>query len=77
MIFLAFARNDDIIDISGDIVAHLVFENLLGQVGECQAGIFESFEHPYEAVCAEGGDEAGTGLVFLFHMDLVVTREAV
>jgi hypothetical protein len=30
-----------------------------------------------KAVHAEGGDEAGAGLVFLFHMDLVITREVV
>ena len=77
MIFLAFACNDDIIDISEDIVAHSVFENLLGEVGECRAGIFESFEHPYEAVRGEGGNETGASLVFLFHVDLVITREAV
>jgi hypothetical protein len=77
VIFLAFARNDDIIDISEDIVAHLVFENLLGEVGECRASIFESFEHAYEAVCVEGGNETGASLVFLFHVDLVITREAV
>jgi hypothetical protein len=32
-----------------------------------------AFGHPHEAVHDEGDDEAGTGLVFLFHMNLVVT----
>jgi hypothetical protein len=33
--------------------------------------------HPDEAVRAVGCDEAGAGLVFLFHVYLVIAREAV
>jgi hypothetical protein len=40
VIFLAFSRNDDIIDICKDITAHLVLENLHGEAGECQVDIF-------------------------------------
>ena len=77
MIFLAFTRNDDVVHISEGIVSHLVFKDLLGEAGKSRAGALESLGHLYEAVRVEGGDEAGTSLVFLFHMNLVVTREAV
>ena len=77
MIFLSFTRNDDVVHISEDIAAHLAFEDLLGEAGKCRASVLESLGHPYEAVRAKGGDEAGAGLVFLFHMDLVITQEVV
>jgi hypothetical protein len=37
----------------------------------------ESLGHLYERVHVEGCAEAGASLVFLFHMDLVVAREAI
>jgi hypothetical protein len=39
--------------------------------------VFESFWHPDKAVRAEGCDKACVGLVFLFHVNLVVTGEAI
>ena len=40
-------------------------------------GVLESLRHPDKAVHAEGCDEAGAGLIFLFHVYLVVAGEAV
>jgi hypothetical protein len=37
---------------------------------------FYSFGHPYEAVRAKGGNETSASIVFLFHVDLVITRES-
>jgi hypothetical protein len=39
--------------------------------------IFEAFEHAYEAVCAEGCDEARLRLVLMFHVYLVVPQKTV
>ena len=52
---LAFTCNDDVVHISEDVAAYLVFEDLLGEVGKIRAGVLESLGHSYEAVRAEGG----------------------
>jgi hypothetical protein len=54
VVLLAFTRHDDVIHISEDVAAYLVFEDLLGEAGESRTGVLESLGHLYEIVHAEG-----------------------
>ena len=77
MVLLALAGDDDVVHICEYISANLPLEHCFGKPGEGGPGVLESLRHSDEAVCAEGCYKAGASLVFLLHVYLVVTGEAV
>jgi hypothetical protein len=77
MVLLAPAGDDDVVHICEYISADLPLEHCFGKPREGGPGVLESLRHPDEAICAEGCYEAGAGLVFLLHIYLMVTGEAV
>jgi hypothetical protein len=77
MVRLALAGDDDVVHICEYISANLPVEHCLGKPGEGGPGVLESLRHSDEAICAEGCYKAGASLVFLLHVYLVVTGEAV
>jgi hypothetical protein len=77
VILFVFAHDDDVVHVGENVAAYLTFEYPFCEAGKGCPDVFESFRHPDEAVCAEGCDKACAGLVFLFHVDLVVTGEAI
>jgi hypothetical protein len=77
MVLLAPAGDDDVVHICEYISADLPLEHCFGKPREGGPGVLESLRHPDEAICAEGCYKAGAGLVFLLHIYLMVTGEAV
>jgi hypothetical protein len=77
MVFFVFAHNDYVINICENIMSHLIFENTFGELRKRRPDILESFEHSHETICAEGCDETCVGLVFFFHVDLMIAQEAI
>jgi hypothetical protein len=77
MVFFAFAGYDDVVHIRKYVSADLALEHCFGEARECGPNVLESLWHSDEAVRAEGCYEAGAGLVFLLHINLVVAGEAV
>ena len=55
----------------------LPFEHRFGESGEGGPGILETLRHSDKAISAEGCYKAGASLVFLLHIYLMVTGEAV
>jgi hypothetical protein len=55
----------------------LALEHRLGEAREGRPIVLESFRHLDEAVCAEGCNETGAGLVLLLHIYLEIAREEV
>jgi hypothetical protein len=77
MVFFAFAGNDDVVHIRKYVSADLALEHRSGETRECGPNVLETLRHSNEAVRVEWCYEAGAGLVFLLHINLVVTGEAV
>ena len=77
MVLLILAGDDDVVHICKYISADLALEYCFGESGEGGPGILETLRHSDEAISAEGCYKAGASLVFLFHVYLVVTGEAV
>ena len=77
MVLLVPAGDDDAVHICEYISADLPFEHCFGKLGEGGPGVLESLRHSDEAICAEGCYKASASLVFLLHVYLVVTGEAV
>jgi hypothetical protein len=77
VVLFAFACNDNVVDVSENVAADLVFEDLLCEARKGGASVLESLGHSYEAVRTEGCNEACACLVLLFHVNLVVPREAI
>jgi hypothetical protein len=77
MVLLALAGDDDVVHICEYVSANLPFEHCFGKPGEGGPGVLESLWHSDEAICAEGCYKAGASLVFLLHVYLVITGEAV
>jgi hypothetical protein len=77
VILFVFARDDDVVHVGENVAAYLAFEHHFGDARKGSPDVFESLWRPDEAVRAEGCDKACVGLVFLFHVYLVVTGEAI
>jgi hypothetical protein len=77
VVLFAFACDDNVVYVSENVAADLVFKDLLGEARKGRDGVLESLRHSYEIVRAEGCNEACACLVLLFHVNLVVPREAI
>ena len=77
MVLLAPAGDDDVVHICEYISADLPLEHCFGKPGEGGLDVLESLRHSNEAICAEGCYKVGASLVFLLHIYLMVTGEAV
>jgi hypothetical protein len=77
MVLFVFAGDDNVIHVREYVSADLAHEHCLGEAREGGPSVLQSLRHSDEAIRAEGCDEAGTGLVFLLHIYLVIAREAV
>jgi hypothetical protein len=77
VVYIVFARDDDVVDVGEYILANLVFKYGLSEAGECGPNILVPFVHPHETIGAEGCDETGIHLVLFAEIYLVVARETI
>jgi hypothetical protein len=73
MFVTVLASDDNVINISENVVADMVFHNRFCHPKKGGARVLKAFGHTYKEVDARGCYKAYLGLVFLFHVDLVVT----
>jgi hypothetical protein len=73
VVFLLHAFYYDIIDICQDIPINLRAEDFGSHSAEDSFGILEPLGHPKVAVSPTRGYEACFRLIFLLHLDLMIT----
>jgi hypothetical protein len=71
------AFNDEVVDISLDILANLRLEYHPSHSGEGWACIFQTFRHPHETESSKRCDEDGFFLVLLRHPTLMVAGKTI
>lgn len=76
VVLLIFASGDYDIDICEHIVRYLLLQNSLRESSKGGASVYEAFRHAHEVVHAKGFNKASLVFVF-FHVNLVITREAI